>query len=181
METIPKDLFNEIIGHLDVSQLIELCSSNQRFNRFCNDINLWRILFQRDYHDLMPSMPSDGTINFKQEYIDLHRKNTRLIPIYVNETYTTDLWIDNFDNYKTIINRLRELLNSLDRNQIIIEIKSGDTILISGELAYVAFIRLQPHLPITSVYIYDTPEKYRLNQEKVFEIASRVTLNDCIP
>ena len=175
MEAIPKDLFTEIITHLDVPQLIKLCLSNQRFNRFCNEINLWRLLFTRDY----PGFKVNN--NFKQEYMDLFTKNTRLIPIYVNETYTTDLWIDNFDNYKTIINRLRELLNSLNRYQIIIDIKSGDTILISGELAYVAFIRLQPHLPITSVYIYDTPEKYRLNQERVIEIASRVTLNDCLP
>lgn len=152
MQSIPRDLFFEILEHLDISDIIKYCSTNSRFNSYCRETNLWSRLFQRDY-------PGFETTNAQQDYLNLFRKNTRLIPIYVNDVCVTDLWIDNTDTYKTIISKLQEIWTPLNRSQLILEFKSGDTVIGSGLLYHMMLMRPSSE-PITSVYIYDTLKKY---------------------
>lgn len=50
MDSLPDEtLLNDIFPRLDVSYLMYLCQTNERFANICRDENLWRVLTQRDF------------------------------------------------------------------------------------------------------------------------------------
>ena len=174
MEIIIKDLFYEIISYLKIKEVIKVCLINQKFNSLCNDGNVWKILFERDY----PNFTMSKEINFKEEYIKLFNKNTRLIPIYINTKeykYKEVLWIDDLDNYKTIMKKLKYLIDGLTFVNLIVEFKNNRTLMVSPQFKYYTFIISSPQFPIESVYIY-TREKFQ------YEMKRRILnykLNNC--
>ena len=179
MEIIIKDLFYEIISYLKIKEVIKVCLINQKFNRLCNEGNVWKMLFNRDYPNFTMSKEIKETgINFKEEYTKLFNKNTRLMPIYINTKeykYRNVLWIDDLDNYKIIMNKLKYLLNSLTFTNLIVEFENNRTLMLFPQFKYHTFILCEPQFPIQSIYIY-TREKY---QYEMTRRRLKYKLNNC--
>ncbi len=152
METISKDLFYELLNHLNIKALLELCITNKQFNKLCNNETLWRMRLKRDY----PNIKINN--NYKQGYLDLYNKDTRSIPIYYNDTYIIDLWVNKYDNFETIIEKLKniEIINGLLKKDISVIFKHYETILIIGKPNGVKKSYHRPDEKITSIYIYDS-------------------------
>ena len=178
METIPKDLFNEILNRLSVTQLISLCKSNVQFNKLCTDDHFWQLRLQRDYPNINLSDFNIALNNPKEIYLALYKIRVQLIPIYYNDQYHMDLWISNNDNYQTILHRLlrtdlRGVLDKYDNNAMffgslsVIEFKDKDNnILISGSKSNM-MCQFVSSNAISSIWIYDTPEKLAEQRDRL--------------
>ena len=104
METILKDSFTEIVKHIKGIDLVRLCVTNKNLRQLC-DQNFWKFKLQEDYPDSRYlNMPGD----YKQIYLHFINVEPKRIPIYYNGEYHMNLWIDKFDTYQTILNKLKK-------------------------------------------------------------------------
>jgi hypothetical protein len=72
--TLPADplrLIAEILFRSTGRDLVNLCLTNSRFNRFlCGSPDFWRFLY---YRDISEFPPKDGPFSFKKVYLDFYR------------------------------------------------------------------------------------------------------------
>jgi hypothetical protein len=76
------DVDYNILLHLPVETVLNMCQVNKQFSAICNDEYYWEIKFKYDY---INSKPNDLT--WKQSYLDLSRNILQPFPVYygINE------------------------------------------------------------------------------------------------
>lgn len=83
METLPDEaLIKEILGRLTVQQILERCTTEQRFARICQSNELWSLLTIRDF-PLRASFQACNVVPWRQYYFDVLR--SPILPIYFYE------------------------------------------------------------------------------------------------
>lgn len=105
----------EVIHHLDIISINNLCLCNSKLNNICNNELLWKIKTKNDYCDRY--MNKSNNMSFKQYYIILHK--SKQIPIYYNGDIITHV---NFhSNFVSLLmNQLKQNLNEIEEKLLLI-------------------------------------------------------------
>ena len=148
------------LNGLKVEQLINLCTTN---NQLCNDPIYWKPRLNLDY-------PNINDNNYQQIYIDLYQAKIGLIPIYYNDNHVSEIWINKYDTFKTILEKLKNsIIAELFKNNISLEFKQNNKILIIAPVRGILNSYIYPpDEKITFVYIYDTEQEHPdINNEQI--------------
>lgn len=64
MQNLSRDPLLEIILNLDVKDIYNLCRTEKKFSKYCDDQEVWKLLYQRDF----PKRPVVQNGNYKLAY-----------------------------------------------------------------------------------------------------------------
>lgn len=67
---LPKDILQQILLNLPLTNLGEYCKTQKYINRICKSDEFWRLRFQKDFMEVLKLLPLTQQDSAKQTYLD---------------------------------------------------------------------------------------------------------------
>lgn len=118
MDSLPSEIIFDLFMKLEITDLLNLCSTNSHISNICNDNTLWKYRTAQDFDDRASQVTKPSDMPWKQFYIQLYKDQLRLTDVLINNEIVGKIWISRTTTFLSIRNTLADLLKSLGNNNV---------------------------------------------------------------
>ena len=98
INTLPIELNYEILYHLPIASLLNICSVNTYYASICNDQTFWHKKLCLDYPEYCNNQMNEWkgitqNLTWKDKYLNLVKNKIKLLPIYLENKFMDYIWI----------------------------------------------------------------------------------------